>query len=636
MKKSRLFLLVVFAALAVTLALSLASCGDGDGDVTTTTAASTTAATTTTTAPVTTAVPEYTATFEAYDPANPSTKLEVKGATVTFKKGDTALDPTLIPAVPAIPGYVGEWESYYLPASNITIKAVYTSLTKGSDGLLFEKNAGGTAYTVVGYTGRLCQVVIPATYQAKDDAAALPVTAIGELSFWGTGITGLYLPASVTEIGAHAFSHCTKLATVSLSAGLKKIGDYAFLRCEALTSLAIPATTTEIGAYAFGECIALTTLTFPAESAIVKIGKGAFSSCTALTALALPTPAGNRSITLDAYAFLGCSALTTLSLPVSATSGSTHTVFFGCTALEAVTCPVNWLTAIPKESLTAAVVNGGATLSDKALAGAKSLVSLDLTDAVSAIAADAFRDCVSLSSIAATDNNRFKIVNGILVEEFEVESVLKKTLICVPVTTTGTVDLTGITAIGNYAFYGVSGITAIDLSGISAIGDYAFYGCSGIEALAIPAGCTVGKNAFEDCTGITMLSVAADCTVGTGAFLGCDSVHSAILPTSALASLPKEALVNVHINAGDAIARRAFYGQTKLERVILASSVTRVGQNAFFGCQNAAIFCDFAATAVTEDFAEGWNGDCTVYYAGEWTADGTTGLPTPNTPPAQE
>lgn len=625
MKKSRLFLLVVFAALAVTLALSLASCG-GDGDDTTTTAAATTTAAPTTTAATTTAVPEYKATFVYDDPSTEAVETTTV-VEITFKKGDTALDPTKIPAVPAITGYVGEWEDFSnLPARNFTVRAVYTSLAKGSDGLVYEKNAEGTAYTVIGYTGRLKQVVIPASYKAADDTAALPVTAIGEQAFWGNGLVGLTLPTSVTAIGAHAFSHCTELETVPFPAGIKTIGDYAFFRCEALTSLAVPVATTEIGAYAFGECIALETLTFPADSAIARIGKGAFSSCTSLASLEIPTPAGSRTITLDAYAFLGCSSLTSLTLTPKAISTSRNTVFFGCTALEEATCSVAWLTAIPKESLKEVVVNEGAILTDTALVGAKSLISLDLTDAVSVIDANAFRDCVSLSSIAATGSTNFTINGGALVQG--------TTLIFVPVTTTGTVDLTGIETIGNYAFYGVSGITAIDLSNISAIGDYAFYGCSGIEALAIPAGCTVGKNAFEDCTGITMLNVAADCTVDTGAFLGCDSVHSAILPTSALASLPKEALVNVYVNAGDTIARRAFYGQTKLERVILSSSVTKVGQNAFFGCQNAAIFCDFASTAVTEDFAAGWNGTCPIYYAGEWAADGTTGLPAPNTPPA--
>ncbi len=630
MKKSRLFLLVVFAALAVTLALSLASCGDGDGDVTTTAATTTTTGVTTTTAPVTTAEPEYKATFVYDDPATEAVEA-TKVAEITFKRSDTMLDPAQIPAVPAAAGYVGEWEDFSkLPQRDFTVKAVYTSLEKGSAGLVFEALEDGDgnayAYAVVGYEGRLTQVVVPATYKSSEkNAVALPVTAIGPMAFWGKGIVGLYLPASVTEIGANAVSHCAKLATVSLPAGITKIGDYAFFSCESLTAFTVPVATTEIGAYAFGECRALATLTIPQTASLSRIGKGAFSSCTALTELALP--ATTRTITLDAFAFLGCSGLKTLTLPKTVISQSQSGVFFGCTALEEVTCSVAWLTALPKESLTTVTLNDGATLTEGALAGAASLTSLDLTDVVSGIDANAFRDCVSLSTIAATGNTRYTIVGGALVRD--------TTLVFVPVTTTGTVDLTGITAIGNYAFYGVTGLTSINLSSITSIGDYAFFGCTGIEMLAIPAGCTVGENAFEDCTGITMLSVAADCAVGTGAFLGCSGVHMAALPTAALASLPKEGLVNVHINGGDAIARRAFYGQTKLERVILASSVSRVGANAFFGCTNAAIFCEFAASAVTADFAEGWNGTSATYYAGEWSI-GTDQLPAPNTPPVGE
>ena len=623
MKKSRLILFVAFAALAVTLAFSLASCGGGDGDATTTTASVTTV-TTTTTAATTTAVPEYTATFEAYNPAAPTEKLTVDGATVTYKSGDTVLDPTKIPDVPAVDGYVGEWGSYYLAAGGTRIVAVYTSLTEGSKGLVFEKNEAGDAYTVIGYSSLLTQVVIPATYRAEGDAAALPVTAIGERAFWGSGIVGLYLPSSVTEIGAQAFSHCARLTTLSLPA-VKKIGNYAFFSCEALTTFTLPSATTEIGAYAFGECISLATLTFPADTAVTRIGKGAFSSCIALTSLEIPTPAVNRSITLDAYAFLGCSALTTLSLPTSIASTSMSTVFFGCTAIETVTCSVDWLAVIPKESLTAATLNAGASLGEATLAGAYSLASLDLGATVTLIDANAFRDCVSLSAVAATGNSRYTVSNGLLVRD--------TTLVFVPVTTTGAVDLTGITAIGNYAFYGVAGLTSIDLTGITSIGDFAFFDCTGLTEVTIPAGCTVGKNAFQNCAGITTLTVAADCTVGTGAFLGCDAVTKAVLPTTALASLPKENLECVHITAGDTIARRAFYGQTKLSHVVLAASVTKVGQNAFFGCENAAIFCEFAETAVTDEFVTGWNGNCTVYYAGEWSE--VDGVPAPLTPPAQ-
>ena len=318
MKKSRLFLFAVFALLALTLAFSLASCGGDGDDTTTTTAASTTASSTTTTAATTTAVPEYTATFIADDPTTTEVEATVVG-TVTFKKGATELDSALIPAVPAVAGYVGEWDNYYLPAGNVTIRATYTSLTEGSTGIVYELNEDETAYIVVGYNSNRSQLVIPATYEGKD------VVAIAEFALWGKTIEALYLPASVTEIAAHAVSHCAELKTLSFSA-VTAIGDYAFFGCESLETLEIPATVTTIGAYAFGGCSALADLTFATKAGAIGIGKGAFTACTALTAVDF-SPVS--SVTLGVYAFLGCSSLATVT-PATTAMNYGNTTFFGC------------------------------------------------------------------------------------------------------------------------------------------------------------------------------------------------------------------------------------------------------------------------------------------------------------------
>ena len=47
----------------------------------------------------------------------------------------------------------------------------------------------------------------------------------------------IYVPATVTKIGAGAFDSCTNLTTVYLPAGLTKIGENAFRDCKALTNI---------------------------------------------------------------------------------------------------------------------------------------------------------------------------------------------------------------------------------------------------------------------------------------------------------------------------------------------------------------------------------------------------------------
>lgn len=55
------------------------------------------------------------------------------------------------------------------------------------------------------------------------------------------------------------------------------------------------------------------------------------------------------------------------------------------------------------------------------------------------------------------------------------------------------------TSIGDYAFYGCSGLTSVDIpSGITSIGDYALYGCTSLSSVTIPSGVTsIGAYAFS-------------------------------------------------------------------------------------------------------------------------------------------
>ena len=57
----------------------------------------------------------------------------------------------------------------------------------------------------------------------------------------------------------------------------------------------------------------------------------------------------------------------------------------------------------------------------------------------------------------------------------------------------------GITSIGDYAFYNCRGLTSINVpSGITSIGTYAFYNCSGLSSINIPSGITsIGAYAFS-------------------------------------------------------------------------------------------------------------------------------------------
>ena len=89
--------------------------------------------------------------------------------------------------------------------------------------------------------------------------------------------------------------------------------------------------------------------------------------------------------------------------------------------------------------------------------------------------------------------------------------------------------------LGDYAFYGCSGLTSLTLpSGVTSIGYRAFEGCSGLTSLTIPSSVTsIGYGAFSGCSGLTSLTIPSGVTsIGDGAFLSCSGLTSLTIPSS--------------------------------------------------------------------------------------------------------
>lgn len=90
------------------------------------------------------------------------------------------------------------------------------------------------AATITGYTGSGGPVTIPASLNG------LPVTSIGDDAFYGSGVTSITIPNSVTNIGGNAFQSCANLTGVALPNSVTSIGGDAFSSCANLASIAIP------------------------------------------------------------------------------------------------------------------------------------------------------------------------------------------------------------------------------------------------------------------------------------------------------------------------------------------------------------------------------------------------------------
>ena len=89
---------------------------------------------------------------------------------------------------------------------------------------------------------------------------------------------------------------------------------------------------------------------------------------------------------------------------------------------------------------------------------------------------------------------------------------------------------TGITSIGDWAFYDCSGLTSLSIpDSVTSIGKYAFGHCTGLTSLTVPEGIvSIGACAFYGCSGLTSVSIPTSVTaIGSDAFTDCSGLESA-------------------------------------------------------------------------------------------------------------
>ncbi len=124
-------------------------------------------------------------------------------------------------------------------------------------------------------------------------------------------IKPIVIPATVIEIGDHAFYNCDSLESVTIPKGVTIIKSSTFHACSALKSIVIPDTVTEIGRCAFYECHLLENVIIPEN--VISIGVEAFYGCWSLKSVIIP-----EGVTyIGELAFHGCRSLAKATIPAS-------------------------------------------------------------------------------------------------------------------------------------------------------------------------------------------------------------------------------------------------------------------------------------------------------------------------------
>lgn len=335
----------------------------------------------------------------------------------------------------------------------------------------------------------------------------------------------------VATIGEYAFSGCTKLASVTLSDSLTSIANHAFYNCSKLENVVLPSSLSKLGEYAFEGCVSFTEITLPAK--LTTLGARAFQNCTnvsKITVNSISLANMSNAYGVNGQPFYGVG---------TATAGTAVVFGDGCTRVPERLFYVHDSSSVPAN-----------------------IVSVEVADTVTEVAAMAFKGCVHLK----------------------------------------TVDLgNGVASVGESVFNGCTELTSVALSDtLTGIGSFAFQNCAKLGNVTFPSGLSsIGKGAFSGCAAFTEVTLPAKlATLGTGAFENCTSVSKITVNSTSL----KDITATYYGEHG-----QPFYcagTRTNGVDVVISDGVTRIPANLFHAYDGIAYAPAIVSVTIGADVKE--------------------------------
>ena len=213
------------------------------------------------------------------------------------------------------------------------------------------------------------------------------------------------IPNTVTNIGGEAFGGCTQLSSIKMGNSVTSIGVSAFWRCEWLVSMMIGNGVAHIGNYAFSGCSRLNSVRIPAS--VTSIGDGALQSPGLASVYFVGSPpitglnvlGVNNNVVV--YYFRGTAGWGPLFAgrpTVEITEFFTYSSINGQVTISGYNGPS--VVTIPSTINGLPVI----TIGVEAFLNRYYLTSITIPNSVTRILSDAFKGCVSLTTVCCTGN----------------------------------------------------------------------------------------------------------------------------------------------------------------------------------------------------------------------------------------
>lgn len=397
-------------------------------------------------------------------------------------------------------------------------------LLVGEDGLLYLHN-NKTLFTYLGTIPADFTLTIPDGIEIIADNA---FASNSYMTIANTNIVSIVLPEGLKEIGAGAFSGCSKIAQdIVFPASLEKIGDYAFSGASGITG------------YDFSKC---TNLKY--------IGDGAFYSAFSKTN---GTPIDTLTLAQTEYlgkkAFYGVYINNVKVTSPYLTEIPTYT-FYGCnvvtvelaaniTKLGDSWCSLKTCTSLVAPGVVEVGANGLANLNDPNFDlskiksfGNRALVGIQRETVV--LGADSIG--TALFGYASINSGSGAV------------TVVGSTPMLKSVTFTGKITALGGAASSSMTAGMFEGCTALEEvivpDTVTAIGDFAFYGCTALTSFDFSHIKTIGQKAFNGGSGLLSVNFSDELeSLGTYCFDGAP-IEGEVVLGGKLTTVPAGAFQN--------------------------------------------------------------------------------------------